>query len=561
MGTYLINKMKIKKIFYTVCILLIYSPLVYSQVMINDVYEFPIKQGSKEWKKFESVKERVTALQIPDNILSNISTEGLLETCLNFPYLIDILFYDSYQQGFEALMSGFNGFPELLKRRDLTNVLLEKYNQLTYDTKNLRLKTDIEQGMFSIRSFALVFIFTQDVVLKNMSEKQERQLILLSDEHKKMRQEFPDIFGSFHDIPIGLLHAKKVLEDSKSGDVRDDGYILVTNVKTPNNNTVPYTYIYTGIDTSYTQTELNSLAPEISYLYDGAVIVGTSTKKYNCHGYAWHIYEGGSNAWIGKDNTTAHYAYWEDQSYMPVPEAVATKVVYTGNHSAVRLNSTWYQSKWGRGVLVKHKPNSVPLGYQPTSTKKYYISRSNITSITGSTSVPNGQYATFRANTNSGSNPTNYQWILNPQSNNVLYGSNTSVLDIAFYTAGNYQLVCRAYNAGGWGDYYVTNVNVYNRSSYSIAYPNPASNVLTVSFNPEKIAERQSLMKPSGSASKSSSLNIKLFDFSGTVVYQAASPSEDITIDVSRLRAGNYILHVFDGISDTPEVHKIIIKK
>ncbi|MDR0795105.1 MAG: M4 family metallopeptidase [Tannerella sp.] len=87
-----------------------------------------------------------------------------------------------------------------------------------------------------------------------------------------------------------------------------------------------------------------------------------------------------------------------------------------------------------------------------------------ITSITGPTNTPNGQYATYWANTHPQlPYPTSYQWILNPQLNNNLYGTSSAVLDIAFYTAGDYQLVCRAFNQndGGWGDYHVINVRVY----------------------------------------------------------------------------------------------------
>ena len=81
--------------------------------------------------------------------------------------------------------------------------------------------------------------------------------------------------------------------------------------------------------------------------------------------------------------------------------------------------------------------------------------------ISGPFYTPNVQYATYRANLSSTSFASSFQWILNPQLNNNLYGVNTSVLDIAFYTAGDYQLVVRAQNACGFGPYYVTNVHVY----------------------------------------------------------------------------------------------------
>jgi hypothetical protein len=188
---------------------------VYSQtVAVKDVYEFPIKPESKEWIQFESIEGRIAALQIPDAVLIKMSTEGLLETCLKFPYLIDIFFFNSYQQGFEALTDEFNGFRELLKRRDLTNALLKKYRSLSADAASLRLRESVEQGMFTFRHFVLEYMLTQDVVFKTLSPEQEKQLFLLSFEHKKMKSNYSDVFSNLNDIPTNLLYVKKAMSDA-----------------------------------------------------------------------------------------------------------------------------------------------------------------------------------------------------------------------------------------------------------------------------------------------------------------------------------------------------------
>jgi predicted Zn-dependent protease len=217
-------------------------------------------------------------------------------------------------------------------------------------------------------------------------------------------------------------------------------------------------------------------------------------------------------------------------------------------------NATFTASAAGTGWIALN------VGSQEVTRKVIWLGPITVSSISGPISTPNGQYAQYAANIPTGASPTSYQWILNPQLNNNLYGTNTVSLDIAFYTAGNYQLVCRIQNGCGWGNYYTTNLNVYNSGSYSLAYPNPAFDVLTVSFNPEKIEEAKASLRSSGSAKKSFLLNIKLLDISGGVVHQTTSTSENITIDVSRLKNGMYLLHVLDGISNEPEVHKIMVQ-
>jgi len=148
-----------------------------------------------------------------------------------------------------------------------------------------------------------------------------------------------------------------------------------TKVKTPYGSIVPETYIFTaGPNNDHlppNQSQINAWIAYLDTYYCGATYEATKTRTYNCHGYAWHMSEGGSPVWIDLCPTAGHHKYWLDGSYTAVAENVATKVTYTGNHSAVRLNSNWYRSKWGPEYLVTHKPNCVLTGYG--STNGYYV--------------------------------------------------------------------------------------------------------------------------------------------------------------------------------------------
>jgi hypothetical protein len=82
-----------KRMIFIFNVLLMNSLVAFGQTDVKDAYEFPIKPGTEEWKQLEPATIRIAALQIPDAVLASISTEGLLETCLHFPYLSDIVFY------------------------------------------------------------------------------------------------------------------------------------------------------------------------------------------------------------------------------------------------------------------------------------------------------------------------------------------------------------------------------------------------------------------------------------------------------------------------------------
>lgn len=200
---------------YIFLVLLMTGLFAYSQTTIPDQYDFPIKQGSIEWELIGSVEKRIVALQIPEDILSQISTEGLLETCLAFPYLTDILFYNDYQKGFDELVAEFNGYRELLDRPDLNNILLKKYKDSNNDIESIRTLSLVEQGRFSFRHFVLEFMLAQDCVLKQLEPEEEKLLFKLSQKHKTFKNKNTDIFGSVNDVPTRLLYAKLVLGGSE----------------------------------------------------------------------------------------------------------------------------------------------------------------------------------------------------------------------------------------------------------------------------------------------------------------------------------------------------------
>lgn len=105
-----------------------------------------------------------------------------------------------------------------------------------------------------------------------------------------------------------------------------------------------------------------------------------------------------------------------------------------------------------------------------------------ISGISGPTSTPNNQWATYHAILETSlSAPTGYNWILNPLNGNSVYNYG-STCDIAFYNSGSYQLVVQAKNActgSGYGPYYVTGIYVYNSYRLSIS-PNPTTTEATI---------------------------------------------------------------------------------
>jgi len=113
----------------------------------------------------------------------------------------------------------------------------------------------------------------------------------------------------------------------------------------------------------------------------------SSTRKFNCHGYAWIRLTQGIDRWLGyASGNRDPDVYMTDGSYVQVPtEVYPGKVFWTrpGDHSAVTTGQPgWFISKWGRTILCKHSWDDNPYG---TSFKYYRRCTSPTTNFTNQT--------------------------------------------------------------------------------------------------------------------------------------------------------------------------------
>jgi hypothetical protein len=176
-----------------------------------------------------------------------------------------------------------------------------------------------------------------------------------------------------------------------------------------------------------------------------------------------------------------------------------------------------------------------------------------ISSITGPSSTPNRQYAYYVAEYNALSAPTGFQWILNPLNGNSVYPSGHTC-DIAFYNAGSYQLLVRATNANGTGEYFTTGINVYNTAKAIYVFsPNPVSDVLTV-----EIQETPASLQTDATKTV---YNIRLYNEQGYTVHRTTTAAGlQVEFNVANLPDGTYYLHIDNGSGEQPEKYQIIVK-
>ncbi|MRG44677.1 T9SS type A sorting domain-containing protein [Chitinophaga sp. SYP-B3965] len=137
-----------------------------------------------------------------------------------------------------------------------------------------------------------------------------------------------------------------------------------SNVTTPKGSSV-VAYIYAeGSSTARGNTDIAVAAQypnavQTSYFNDGY----SSSARFNCHGYAWNMVEGGPVRWIGVGTTTHEDIYMTDGSYVQVCSETYPGKVSLGvaDHSAITTSTPGiWQSKWGGQPLMTHASNDHP---------------------------------------------------------------------------------------------------------------------------------------------------------------------------------------------------------
>lgn len=96
------------------------------QAGIIDDYEFPILPGTPEYEAL-TTEQRDSVIQIPEAVLENMCTPGLIETCFNYPFLWHHRAFDYYKSWWDNLTYRFNGVVCLQERIDAPVKMLSRY--------------------------------------------------------------------------------------------------------------------------------------------------------------------------------------------------------------------------------------------------------------------------------------------------------------------------------------------------------------------------------------------------------------------------------------------------
>ena len=188
--------------------------------------------------------------------------------------------------------------------------------------------------------------------------------------------------------------------------------------------------------------------------------------------------------------------------------------------------------------------------------------------IDGPTTItPSGNSVYYESNFSNGGTPTEYEWSISgaPSSWYDIFGNGSSSAYLYFYGEADYYVQVICYNACG-SDYGTMMIEAHNykgkgkqeeekeevEEQVFTVYPNPVDDILTVEIDEQDVQQQ--------AKAASITYDIRLYDAFGALRHQTTTKNSSTQINVSNLPNGFYYLHIYDGVSDKPDMKTIVVK-
>ncbi len=277
---------------------------------------YPLTPNDFIWSEMTYV-EQVEACNMPQELVDGLSTEELVNSALEYPFLLDFLLFDSYDEGIEHMKETSNVYKELYEREDVGEVLIDTYAALEVDYDSIALN-NVEEYEKDWKQYGkeivLQNLLASDEIFNCLDSKQINELIeVIGDKYaaKKGKCEHYQTALLFYDslseeaetISEELIPASVCSDiNSSTRTTNATGFVKNTSagiIGMDINGAVAYYDVgtYTLYETSvpcyryvsgeWSNAEKDFYASETSSAHPSWVYLSGASRKYNCHSYCW----------------------------------------------------------------------------------------------------------------------------------------------------------------------------------------------------------------------------------------------------------------------------------
>ena len=355
---------------------------------INEPYVFLSEKDSKIWTTVISMEDKFHACEIPEEVLKRMTTDALVRTLLKYPLNVIFSAYDNHLDAIELIFKNSALHRELASRDDAAEVLLQFFTRTSIDKsikKSIQNKSDFD--LTYVNEIFFEYFLASRLIPDLYNE--ENEPLLRDIALRKIHERRADT-KTFSEVSVQPL----IMILGEDPDEQSDGTADSANEPLRTSNWTWYSVFGNPISveqnrSDFTEDQMLNVLFYYYSLYPNSIVSGNPSNRYNANGYAWLIREGLDepysttpttyNSWVNDivDNDDHHQI--EDLFNGDIYESCSAsdaEVIYypTYHHSAIRLASGKYLSKWAEGPLMEHYPSECPY-FTPTDTLRYYRKR------------------------------------------------------------------------------------------------------------------------------------------------------------------------------------------
>jgi len=148
--------------------------------------------------------------------LKSLTTIELLEKVLDYEHLPLLHMHNELQAGIDALEKNYNGLSELLNRKDVAEVVAEKYLKievLGYSPS----ATLIEKGKYALGITFLETLLAQQSVRNGFSQALKSQVGQKMIYNIETKSQDPEVYAFYSKVPTALVISRMLKDDNYGG--------------------------------------------------------------------------------------------------------------------------------------------------------------------------------------------------------------------------------------------------------------------------------------------------------------------------------------------------------
>ena len=192
-----------------VLIMLLFSLDSFAQ-QLDVGWDFTVKPGTEKWNNLATEQERIDAVQVPEDVLENMTAEELAITCINFPLFGDYTAFNTPQQGMNVMFDKFNFYKYVRNKKGIGKIFIKIYKDASTEGWN-QYKSILDSDFWTIKLEYIEYLMAQDFVISDLDEQDKKELLIIVKDkiNKKLSS---DSFNSLQGISSSYYLIAHILD-------------------------------------------------------------------------------------------------------------------------------------------------------------------------------------------------------------------------------------------------------------------------------------------------------------------------------------------------------------